>query len=249
MYWAWRAATEHTLGQFGDERSAGEQELKWFPNSPTAPLAFTRAYAAKGNITALESVLKKAGLNSNSAGPEAMNLALLAGRELRAHGHEAEAHVLFARLAALPLRPGAPPTETGLHAAALYEAGDYRRAHEMFSALAQRDTSDVDLLGRAATTALRVGDTASVRALQLRLSKWSRPYAMGEHTFWLAHLAALAGHDDEAISLLHQAISEGYRPMDLGAITLHEDGDFAPLKKNNAFLAMTRPQEGPAAFP
>jgi TolB-like protein len=249
MYWAWRAASDHALDRFDDELTSGKQELKLFPNSQTALLAFTRAYAAQGNVTALDALLLKVGLTPQGARPEAMNLALLAGRELRAHGHATEAQKLFARLAAIPLRAGATPVELGHHALAQYEAGDYRGAHAVFSALAQRDSTDIGLLGRAAASAYRVGDTASVRFFQGRLTTWSRPFAMGEHTFWLAHLAVVAGHGHEAVLLLHHAITQGYRPMDLGTITLHEDGDFAPLWKDSAFQALVRQQDGPPVLP
>jgi hypothetical protein len=249
MYWAWRAASEHALGRFDDELNSAAQEVKSFPQSATAPLAFARGYAAKGNMTSLNTLLERAGLGSSRASTEAVNLALLASRELRAHGHEADARGLFKRVAAIPLAPNRSGADVALHALALYEVGNYRDAQALFASLAAHDSNDLDLLGRLGTAALRAGDTATARAVQAKLTSWPNRFAFGGNSYWLAHMAAVSGRGEEAVALLHQAIAAGYRPMDLGTITLHEEGDFAPLWKTSTFNDLVRPRDGPASLP
>ena len=48
------------------------------------------------------------------------------------------------------------------------------------------------------------------------------------------------------MALLQEAIAQGYRPMDLGVMTLHDDGDFAGLWRDSEFRALVRPRDGGA---
>jgi DNA-binding SARP family transcriptional activator/tetratricopeptide (TPR) repeat protein len=249
MYWVWRAASEHALELYDDELASGTQELRRFPSSPFAAMAFTRSYAARGNVRALDSLLARVGLTTPTPSPGALKLALLGARELRAHGHDREAAALFARVASIAPRRGATREENELHAFALYEAKDFAGARAAYTALVSRSPGDVDLLGRLEAIAARTNDSAAVKAIEQRLSQLAPAYDLGRRNYWRAHLAALLGRGSQAVSFLHEAIAQGYRPVDIGTVSLHEDGDFAGLWKDQAFRELVRPRDGALALP
>ena len=119
----------------------------------------------------------------------------------------------------------------------------------MFARLAASAPGDLDLLGRLGTIAARLGDSTAVRDIDQRLAQWRDPYAFGRPAYWRAHLAAIAGRGSEAVALLHGALAQGYRQMDLQIVTLHEDSDFATLWTEQAFRELVRPRDGPAVLP
>jgi hypothetical protein len=75
------------------------------------------------------------------------------------------------------------------------------------------------------------------------------PYAFGRPAYWRAHIAALSGRASEAVTFLRDAMSLGYRPMDLNIITIHEEPDFMSLWGTAAFKELLRPRKGVAARP
>lgn len=249
MYWAWRAASEHALGRYADELASAAQEARRFSRTPTAAMSYARAYAATGRMGALDSLLTGAGLGASNPGWGARDLALLAGRELRVHGKDRDASALFRRVALLPVGKRASRAELHQHGLALYEAGEYAAARTVFASLASSAADDINALGRLGAIAARTGDTATVRAVDQRLSQWNAPFSFGASSRWRAHLAALTGRSGEAVSLLHAAILQGTHPMDLGIVTLHEEGDFRGLWRDPAFHDLVRPREGRAVIP
>ena len=249
MYWAWRAASEHALSRFDDELASAAQESRHFPASSTAAMAFARAHAARGDMGALDSLLARTGMSAPSPSTGARALALLAARELRAHGHDRDAATLFARVASAAPGRNASRDELLQHALALYESGDFAGARAAYTSLASTNPSDLEVLGRLGAIAARTGDSATARTIDQRLTQWASAYAFGQPSYWRAHLAALSGRGSEAVSLLHGAIAQGYRPMDLGIVTLHEEGDFAGLWKDPAFRELVRPRDGAAIIP
>ncbi|MDB4914811.1 MAG: transcriptional activator protein [Gemmatimonadetes bacterium] len=250
MYWAWRALAEHRLGKFDEELTSASAAAARFPANPEiSGSAFVRAYAAKGELPLLDSLLARAGFMRATPNADVVALALLAARELRIHGHGPDAQRIFARVAALPTGGHASREEQRQRADALYETGDLGRARAAFASLAIAARNDVDTQGRLATIAARSGDTAMVRATERRLSGMHDPYAFGQTTLWRARLAALSGRSNDAITLLHDAIAQGYRPTELGIPMLHEDGDFAPLWKDQAFQELIRPRAGSPVLP
>ena len=249
MYWAWRAASEHALARYDDELRSANQEARRFPGTATAAMSHARAYAAMGKVASIDSLLARTGLGASDPTWAARDAALLAGRELRVHGHDREASALFTRVAALPV--GRNPSRDALHqhALALYEAGAYGDARTAYASLVASRSNDIEAVGRLGATAARMGDTAAVRAADQQLAQWHEPYAFGAPARWRAHLAALSGRGAEAVSLLHTAMTQGARPMDLGAVTFHEEGDFRSLWKDAAFHELVRPRDGRTTIP
>lgn len=107
-----------------------------------------------------------------------------------------------------------------MHAFALCESGEYPRSKKACASLLATNPNDVDVLGRLGTIAVRTGDSLQERLIDQRLTRWREPYAFGRPAYWRAHLAALTGRYSDAVSLLHSALKEGYRPIDLDIVTL-----------------------------
>lgn len=251
MYWSWHAMSAHTMGRYADELQSARELARRFPSQRYGVLALARAHAAHGDTAALRNLLKKSG--ASAPGPttdeRALALSLEAARELRAHGRPREADALFAR--AVHARPGpdATPDHRALYGSALYEAGDLPRAREVYASLLTADPNNVDLVGRVATIAARMGDSAMVRQADRRLADWRDPYAMGRPLYWRAHLAALLGRGTEAVAHLHHAVAAGHRLMDLEIVTLHEDRDFASLWTDSGFRELVRARSGLPVIP
>lgn len=249
MYWAWRAASEHALARYDDELLSAAQEARRFPGTPTAAMSHARAFAATGRIGSIDSLLARSGFNAKEPAWAARDLALLAGRELRAHGRDRESAALFRRVSALPVSRNASRGELHQHALALYESGAYGEARAVYASLASSAADDIEAIGRIGAIAARTGDTATVRAVDQQLAQWREPYAFGAASRWRACLAALSGRGGDAVSLLHGAMLQGTHPMDLGIVTLHEDGDFRSLWKDAGFRELVRPRDGRATIP
>ena len=249
MYWAWRSEAEHSLGRFDAEVASAKQLARRFPAQLYGAMALARAYAALGDTAALNAHLRKSGMSAAAPSAEARTIALLAARELRAHGRPSEAAAIFARVASIAPRRDASRDELSKHALALYEVADYAGARDAYASLARTDSTDLDALGRLGAIAVRTGDSSSARLIDRRLAQWGDKYAFGRPAYWRAHLAALTGRGSEAVALLHSALAQGYRPMDLNIITLHEEPDFLSLANDAAFRDLVRPHDGPPALP
>ena len=249
MYWAWRAASEHALGRYDEELRSAMEEARRFPGSTGSAMSHIRAYAATGSVGSIDSLLARLGLAAPDPSWAARDVALLAARELRAHGRDRESATLFKRVAALSVNGNASTAERHQHALALYEAGAYGEARAMYAALATSAPSDIEAIGRTGAIAARTGDSATVRVVDRQLMQWHEAYAFGAPSLWRAHLAALSGRGAEAVSLLHAAMLQGTHPMDLGIVTLHEEGDFQPLWKDAGFRGLVRPRGGRATVP
>ena len=248
MYWAWRAHSEHMLGRYADEFESARQEGRRFPTSATSAMGFARSYAATGKIAALDSLLGRVGLGGRSPDQGVRALALLAARELRAHGYRAASQGLFTRVAQLPPPSVSSRDEWLTHALALYEAGRNFEARTAYQALGASGT-DIEVVGRLGVIAVRMGDSTAAARIDQRLAEWPPAFAFGGPSYWRAHLLALSGRGPEAVAMIRGAIAAGYRPYDLGEITLHDEGDFAALWSDPGFRELVRPRTGPANQP
>jgi DNA-binding SARP family transcriptional activator len=250
MYWAWRSLAAHALGQTRDEEDAANESARRFPSAISSRYALARTHAAAHRLDALRDVLKDGGLDGADPSPEARELAMFAARELRVHGAVRPADSLFARLAALPPpTTAAPREEQRQHALALYEAGQLGAAREAYTSMLVTDSLDLEALGRLGAIAVRLRDSVNARRIDQRLVRWTRPYAFGQPAKWRAHLAALRGDPAQAVALLRTAVSQGYRPMDMGVISLHEESDFAAIRHDPGFRDLVRPRQGALELP
>jgi DNA-binding SARP family transcriptional activator/tetratricopeptide (TPR) repeat protein len=252
MYWAWRSLAAHALGQTREEEDAANESARRFPSAISSRYALARTHAVAHRLDALRDVLKDGGLDGAVPSVEARELAMFAARELRVHGAARPADSLFGRLAALPAphpTAAAPREEQRQHALALYEAGQLDAAREAYTSMLVPDSLDMDAIGRLGSIAVRLRDSVTATRIDQRLARWTRPYAFGQPAKWRAHQAALRGDPAQAVALLRTAISQGYRPMDMGVISLHEESDFAAIRHDPGFRDLVRPRQGALELP
>jgi DNA-binding SARP family transcriptional activator/tetratricopeptide (TPR) repeat protein len=249
MYWAWRSRAEHSLGRFDAERASASTLAARFPAQSYGAMALARVYAATGDTTSLDALLRKSGMNGAVPSAGARTLAMIGARELRAHGKSREADAIFKRVAAIVPGRDALRDELSQHALALYEVGDYAKAKMAYASLLASNANDVDALGRLGTIAARMGDSTEMHRTDKRLAQWTTPFSLGRPAYWRAHIAALTGRGSEAVSLLHSALAQGFRPVDLSIVTLHEDPDFLSLANDAAFRDLVRPRDGAVVLP
>jgi tetratricopeptide (TPR) repeat protein len=180
-----------------------------------------------------------AGKEERDSVEDRFDLSLFAGRELRAHGHTAEAKKVFHDLAASLGPRGATTSYLRWQAHALYEAEDYQGARAAFEQVYAADSTDIEALGRIATAAQHLGDAATVRRIDDQLARMRRPYLMGAPQRWRAAIASLQGRPDDAMALLEAGVRNGHRLMDNPTNhTVHLDVDFLGVEKLPAYKAM-----------
>ena len=246
-YWEWRAEAQHEAGLYADEDISAKTGLSRFRSHPASTYTMVRVLATrhdKGLGELVERGMPSAttpNAQPSDLAADRQDLMILAGRELRIHGHLAAADSFFARavgeLATLPL--AATPAARLRQAHAFYEAKDYARARAAFAAIAARDSMDIESEGRLATAAAHLGDSATVRRIDGHLATMKRPFLMGRALRWRADIAAVEGRTADAAALLERAVRQGHRMMDTPLLlAVHLDGDFGELKKTPIYAAM-----------
>ena len=246
-YWEWAAEAFHEAGDFAAEEDVAKTSLKRFKHHPPSTYSIVRVLATRNDKHLRD--LVDAGIPPekspndeprDSVGDH-QDLMILAGRELRAHGHAAAADSFFARaageLARLPAT--ADMVQLRRQAHAFYEAKDYARAKAAFAAILQRDSLDIESEGRLATAAVHLGDSVTARSVERHLAIMKRPFLMGQALRWRANIAAAEGRVPEACALLESAVRQGLRLMDTPLnLTVHLDGDFVAARAHPAYAAM-----------
>jgi hypothetical protein len=125
---------------------------------------------------------------------------------------------------------------------ALYCLGRLAEARSLANGLlaesgmsAEMIVATLELLGVAAAAA---GDVAAADSAEQRLAQAGSRYAFGMHTEARAHIAAALGRRDEAVRLLHQAMTEG-RSFDNNR---HLDPELLLLRDYAPFVEWLRPK-------
>ena len=247
IYWEWSALAYHEAGEYAAEDEAAKTGYKRFRYDAPMSYAMVRSLARRSDSD-LRSFVDHGIPVSNSSSAlkpdpfgDRIDLLLLAGRELRAHGHPEAATSYFAQasseLSTLP--PNAPVDQRRRQAHAWYEAGDYARARQAFKSLFEEDTLDIEAEGRMAAAAAHLGDSATVKKVELHLRTMKRPFLMGAALRWRANLAAIRGNRAEACGLIEQAVRQGLRLLDTPVnFTIHVDGDFAGVLGSPEYKAL-----------
>lgn len=246
-YLEWSAEALHHSGDIAGEERTVREELKRFRHHPPATYGVVRVLATR-NDRELGGVVRRGvppAKDPNDAPRDSVgdrqDLKLLAGRELRAHGHGAAADSVFQQLSRelTTLLPAATLDQRRRQAHAFYEAKDYGRAKAAFAAIVGADPLDLASEGRLATSAAHLGDSTTVRRIDRRLATLKRPYLAGGAHRWRANIAAVEGRNDDALALLELAVRQGHRLMDtpLNHI-VHVDADFVTIQKSAGFKTM-----------
>jgi DNA-binding SARP family transcriptional activator/TolB-like protein len=248
QYVEWSAQTYHSAGLTTAEEKAVGEERKRFANHPASTHGWIRLLAAR-NDPRLVSEIRKGMPETSELPADAVanrqNLALLAGTELRAHGHPTEATEVLQNLrtefAATSMHDWlAAPTPALRRAARVYyEAGDFLNAVTLYEALAARDTMDLEAAGRLGAAAAHTNHMDIAKQADDRLARLSARYTMGAEYRWRATIAMAEGRRADAIRLLDQAIRRGSRLLDVPPNpVIHTDPEFVGIEKDPAYLEM-----------
>jgi len=164
------------------------------------------------------------------------------GRELRAHGHSAEANEAFQRAEQwYESRPVEEQRTRGYkrgHAHALDELGRWADARAIYASLYAEDSLTIEHLGALGVLAARLGRSAEADSIARKLASDARPYTFGALRLWQARIAAVKGDREAAVALIHQAVREGFARTYL----LHAEHDYDSLRDFPAFREMLRPR-------
>jgi hypothetical protein len=240
-YFEWAAVTYHHSGDASLEERAVRELQKRFRDKPAAAFARARLNAAN-NESDLDEILRRGVPNADrDARADSIELHLLVARELRAHGHAAEAKKRFDAIIPMfwPGGPGSALGEQRRWARTLYETGDDARARTAFQAILAADSTDFEAMGRIGAASARLGDSATARAMDERLRSVRGLYLMGAPLRWRAVIAAAQGKTDEAVVRLESATRQGFRLFDNPTnLTVHLDRDFVGIEKTAAYKAM-----------
>lgn len=246
-YLEWGALAQHAAGNLAAEEKLAREMLRRFSHHPPATLALVM-FLARRNDKALRAAVNRgypaakgtANVWIDTAGNR-LELMLLAGRELRAHGHLAAAdsffHSLAAELQTLPSTATIDQLRRQAHA--FYESRDFARAARAFAQIVARDSLDIESEGRLATSAVRMGDTATAERIDRKLAALNRPYLMGFALRWRANIAAVRGRHEQAVLFLERAVRQGHRLIDTPIhLNVHQDVDYLETQLHPAFAAM-----------
>jgi tetratricopeptide (TPR) repeat protein len=217
-------------GAFDDELATLAAMRDWLPDSRVGIVFQTRAAAAKGDIRLADSILAAtADLSPDTYWSQGAALVVVAD-ELAAHGHGGlSTHYYNRAVRWLGTQLRRRPTHVGHRywmGRALYDSGRWALARPWFDSLVAEHPDRLLYRGYLALALARSGREGE--ALR-RLGPRPR-FNPGEHTTFLARLAAVAGRKAEASSLLAQAAAEGDEALpwlhsagwpDLQAIGIH----------------------------
>jgi tetratricopeptide (TPR) repeat protein len=246
------AEAHHVLGDHIRELELARTQREKQPELLSTALYEARALAALGRMKELrqlisesESLQPQSGLIPALPPLRGLNPGFImveAGLELRAHGHRAGSREILDRAVTwyrshLKSEPRSELVQEGL-AGALYAAGRWEDAAEMFNVLTQQYPRNVDYQAYLALVAARQGRRGDAMAAAERLAKVNEPYLFGRAALWRARLAAQLGDHNAAIVLLRRSLAEG-TPFGIG---FHRDVDLESLRDVPSFREFGRPR-------
>jgi tetratricopeptide (TPR) repeat protein/TolB-like protein len=246
LYWCDYTEALHLLGDHGRELQQAEEGRRRFSDQLGMLACEVRALAALGRVDDVRERLAESLNLPPQLGWTPSDVALLASRELRAHGHADAAREALARaIAWCDSRPAAEQQSDRLRrflAVSYYEAGRLDEARQVFVRLMalRADPTDLDritsIVGYLGAIAARQGNRREALRIDGTLKAMDQPYLFGRHTLWRARIHALLGDRDQAVDLLRttfwQAIPQELTPhTDLAFETLRDYPPFAELVK------------------
>jgi tetratricopeptide (TPR) repeat protein len=232
----------HMLGDHRRELRILDQALEKYPDVRT--FRFRRAWAlgALGRVSEIEELIEET--SSSPVGEGGVGLLMMhAANELIAHGYGEEGLDVAGRAADWYRSRGVDRSfDEQLRkdlGQALYSAGRWAEAHDVFSGLATDFPEDIDYRGYLATLAARAGDIDTATEIKKEMLAIDDPYDYGMNTYWAACISAQLGQNDEAMELLRRSYSEG---AGLG-LHVHKDIDLEPLWSEPEFKRFIAPRD------
>lgn len=249
----WAARIELLLSRAYHQLGDHDPELRWArraratePNAGWTRLAEVRALAA---LHRFEEAKRAA--DEGAALPETRNtweafipgdFLFESGREFRAHGAPELGQRLIERAA--EWYGGPPASEAASRgrrlglASALYALNRLDDARNVYSALLEKDSTDIVACGGLGLIAQRQNNPAEAARLLNRLQEESRPYLFGVPRFLQARIAAVGGDRERAVAYLHQARQEGTSRI----YNFHLEEDLDSLQDYPAYRDLVRPR-------
>jgi hypothetical protein len=240
------ARSYHQLGDYNRDLEWAQRLRASEPNVGWTHLAEVKALSALGRSKeALAAALEGATFPPSTDTWEEYSpgdFLCQSGRELRAHGHAAEATEAFQHAEQWYQSRPADEQQTRAYkrglAHALDELGRWADARAIYVGLYAEDSLTVEHLGALGVLAARLGRTADADSIARKLASDSRPYTFGAPRLWQARIAAVRGDREGAVTLLRQAMREGFARSYL----LHAEHDYDSLHDFPAFREMLRPR-------
>jgi len=223
----------HVLGRYQEELGIVRDGLERFPGDRTLTNDEARAFAGMDQVERVDSVARAMDALPQQPGVDPDLPLVLAGLELRAHGHaDAGARMLNEAIARYEARP--PEEDRYDRARTYYWAGRWADAEPIFAELVQDEPDDWDYLGFYGATLARQGRVEDAEAVSRTLGAMHLPWLRGRHIFGQVLIAAALDRNDEAITLLQRAFAQ-YYPF---GTYLHIEPTFEDLRKDPRWMAL-----------
>jgi tetratricopeptide (TPR) repeat protein len=254
-YWDVLAAVHHAMGRYDLERTVGERERRLYPQRMFAFLPSLRALAVDGRLAEIDEVLGALeSLPADPIGVQFGDVLREVAEELRAHGHNEEAHRMFMRaydwyrMAEVAARPGTRVMDVRTDRAwsesvryplarIAYAMGRYDEVDSLISLLRQDTPNDPEVLGLRGVAEARRGRRQAGLAIADSLQMLRSKYQFGAVTLHRARIAAVLGDHSQAMARLRESFTEG-ASHDLW---LHRDIDLAGLRLDPQFASLVAP--------
>jgi DNA-binding SARP family transcriptional activator/TolB-like protein len=248
FYWLTLTDAHHMLGNHRRELREARRARALAPEEPAHLLLEARALTALGRLAAVEEVVDARSSLASRMRPDAGDLMVAVGHELRVHGHPAAARTMYLRAADWYRERTADdqPRYRADLARALLFAEEHAQARALFEQLALDEPDDVDHQGALGMLAAQAGNRAEAEGIAAWMAVLTGPglrtspglWIQSHPTYWRACIAAQLGHQDEAVSLLSRALGQtvphGMHP--------HTDPCLDPLRDFPPFRELTRPK-------
>ena len=240
-YWGVLTTAHHMLGDHKRELKEARRARKQFPERLSMLYNEVRALAALGLASDLHKLFDESQNLPPQSGYSPGNIMLGAGRELKAHGYKEDSiRVLNQALQWFEARPSEGRTSRGnrySEAMTFYVLGKWAEAKALFEGL-HRDFPDyINYFGYLGVVAVQMRDKEEALKIPKQLEDDKRPYLFGLPTIWRARIAALLGDKEGAVTLLRQAIKQGYAYS-----SLHPIEDFESLADYPPYVQLMKPK-------
>jgi DNA-binding SARP family transcriptional activator/TolB-like protein len=248
FYWVTLTDAHHLLGNHRRELREARRARALAPEEPAHLLLEARALVALGRLAAVEEVVAARSFLVSQVRPDAGDLMVAIGHELRVHGHPAAARTMYLRAAEWYRERVAdeePRYRVDLARVLLF-ADEQDQARALFEQLALDEPDDVDHQGALGMLAAQAGNRPEAERIAAWMAALTGPglrtspglWIQSHPTYWRACIAAQLGHQDEAVSLLSRALGQtvphGMHP--------HTDPCLDPLRDYPPFREAMRPK-------
>ena len=220
--------------------AAAEQEMRLFPDFPSAVSDLALAHAVAGHWADVERLATEIQRRGRTPTFVPRNVLRSLASEVRWHGNPALAKAMLERVlasyAAEPDSLSVPSFKYG-RALTLYYLERWKEAKQLFGELAAAPKASSEQKGFLALAAAHLGDRATAERLARAIGPEVPPPELRGVTIWRARIAAALGDDERAIELLRQAFAQG-----VPAAVVHADMDLEHLRGIAAFDQIVAPK-------